>query len=117
MKRNTKEREELFHRDCCLNLRIPKWERSEIVSETCTTSAGSAGTADDYFQDFCEIVQFHIIERKEVYTTSQLVNCYREYTGLSGTRSTDLRKRLEEKFGDKLQFEKSGNTPRDSEYV
>ena len=106
-----------YHRDCYLNFRSPKWKRSEIVSETCTTSAGSAGTADDHFQDFCEIVQFHIIERKEVYTTSQLVNCYREYTGLSGTRSTDLRKRRKEKFGDKLQFEKSGNTPRDPEYV
>ena len=89
----------------------------EIVSETCTTSAGIAGTADDHFQDFCEIVQFHIIERKDVYTTSQLVNCYREYTGMSATRSTDLRKRLDEKFGGKLQLEKSGNTPRDPGYV
>ena len=106
-----------YHRDCYLNFRSPKWKRREIVSETCTTSAGSAGTADDHFQDFCEIVQFHIIEWKEVYTTSQLVNCYCEYTGLSGNRSTDLRKRLKEKFGNKLQFEKSGNTPRDPEYV
>ena len=58
-----------YHRECYLNFRTPKWKRSEIVSET---SGGS--TAEDHFQDFCEIVQFHIIERKEVYTTSQLVN-------------------------------------------
>ena len=63
------------------------------------------------------MVQFHVIDRKEVYTTSQLVSCYRDFTGLSGTRSTDLHTRLKHKFGDKLHFEKSGDTCRDPEYI
>ena len=57
------------------------------------------------------------MERREVYRTSQLVNCYRDFTGVSGIRATDLRSRLESKFVDKIHFEKTGGKTRDPEYI
>ena len=103
-----------YHRRCYINFTSPGWTRGEINTDTCT---GAFGSNAEKFEEFCELVRFHVIERKEAYTTSQLVNCYRDFTGLPGIRSTDLRIKLEQRFGEQLHFEKSGNTSRDPEYV
>ena len=65
---------------------------------------------DPLHELFC-LIQFHIVQKHEIYTLAQLHNFYEEISAEGETKSTlcniNLKNKLVEKFDDKLKFMKS----------
>ena len=63
---------------------------------------------EDPLHELFRLIQFHIVQKHEIYTLSQLPHFYEEISTEGETKSTlhdiDLKNKLVEKFDDKLKF-------------
>ena len=78
---------------------------------------------EDSLHELFRLIQFHIVQKHEIYTLAQLCHFYEEISAERETKSTlrsiDLKNKLVEKFDDKLEFMKSSqsSTSNTSEFV
>ena len=107
-----------YHKKLCYEpFRSPVWKRAKSESEVPLTDS-----KDDALEDIFQLVLVHIVNRHEIYTMSQLKAAYdqiRTDKGLSShSRSTDLKDKLQQKFGNQLNFHRATqSSARSSEFV
>ena len=69
---------------------------------------------EDLLHKLFRLIQFHIVQTHEIYTSAQLRRFYEEISSEGETKSTlrgiDLKNKLVEKFDDKLKFMKSSQS-------
>ena len=106
-----------YHKKLCYEpFRSPVWKKTK------EKDAGSNYTVEEEwaFNEICQLIEIHILARKEVYSLPQLRNCYdqiRSDKGLPLSRSIDMKQKLLDKFGSALQFIRPENSSKKSEYV
>ena len=63
---------------------------------------------DNPFYELFRLIQFHVIDRREIYTLAQLRNFHQQLTSIEENsaklRNIDLKNKLKEKFKQKLKF-------------
>ena len=78
---------------------------------------------EDPLHELFHLIQFHIVQKYEIYTLAQLRHVYEKIRAKGATKSTlrtiDLKNKVVEKFDDKLKFMKSSqfSTSNTSEFV
>ena len=78
---------------------------------------------EDPLHELFSLIQYHIVQKHEIYTLAQLRHFYEKISAEGDTKSTlcciDLKNKLVEKFDDKLKFTKSSqsSTSNTSEFV
>ncbi|MES9880765.1 MAG: hypothetical protein ABW185_07780 [Sedimenticola sp.] len=94
----------------------PVWKRDISQENSAVTS-----NEDSALEDICQLVLIHVVNRREIYTMAQLTATYddiRSQYGLSSCRSTDLKQKLQAKFGTRLIFQRGTQcNTRSSEFV
>ena len=106
-----------FHmNECYMKFRSTHWKTKFQVSRNTDEIHLHR---DNSLIELLHLVDVHVINRYEVYTLSQLRNCYDEMKGVnSSCRSIDIKEALVNKFGDRIKFGKSSNSHSNvSEYV
>lgn len=103
-----------YHRNCYNNFRTPYWRTKYKKVEDSKNS--DKRVLVDLEEEFSTLVTHHIIKRQEIYTLAQLSSYFSELTQKPKVRSVDLKRKLKEKFGDKLMFLQRGKG-NESEYV
>lgn len=83
-----------FHTSCYDNFRSPSWKK--------TAQVGKQSQKDEYMDELMNLVEYLVIEKKEIYTLAQFRNYY-EHNG--GTiRSIDIKDKIVERFSEKVNF-------------
>ena len=106
-----------YHKKLCYEpFRSPVWKKTK------EKDTGSNYTVEEEwaFNEICQLIEIHILARKEVCSLTQLRNCYdqiRSDKGLPLSRSIDMKQKLLDKFGSALQFIRPENSSKKSEYV
>ena len=95
-----------YHPQCYNRFRSLHW-KSKLNN---INSEKNADKKKDLWTDFAQLIEIHIIIRKEAYTLSHLAELYNDLNNLSGVhsclRTTDLREKIEETFTDQVGFSK-----------
>ena len=99
-----------YHQQSCYEpFRSSAWKRREKSSVKQLQERKDKEALDE----FCQVVNLHIIIREEVYTASQLRSIYddirTEKDLSSSSRSVDVKTRLLETFGDTLIFKQTSS--------
>ncbi len=94
-------------RQCYEPFRSPAWKR---VAQTDDKPVATDET--NALEDIYQLVLIHIINRGEIYTMAQLKSAYDDILGDRGLscRSTDLKRKLQTKFGSRLNFQRGTQT-------
>jgi hypothetical protein len=106
-----------YHKRLCYEpFRSPAWKRDSNKSNITVTSE-----EDNALEEICQLVLIHIINRHEIYTMAQLKSAFDEIQcekGLSSSRTTDLKEKLQQTFGTHLNFHRATqSSARCSEFV
>ena len=96
------------------------WWKTKLESKSTTQVLDNK---EDPLHKLFRLIQFHIVQKHEIYTLVQLRHFYEEMSAEGETksmlRSINLKNKLVEKFDDKLKFMKSSqsSTSKTSEFV
>ena len=89
-----------YHKPCFDSFRAPHWKNKK-----CNDENKPAGNRIDDLTLLYDLVEHHIVSKHEIYTMSQLCNYYSKIVN-KYIRSIDLKKKLQEKFKNRLKFVK-----------
>ena len=91
-----------YHKSCYDGFRS-SWWKTKLESKFTTQVLDNK---EDLLHELFHLIQFHIVQKHEIYTLAQLRHFYEEISAEGETkstlRSTDLKNKLLEKFDDKL---------------
>ena len=91
-----------YHKSCYDGFRS-SWWKTKLESKFTTHVLDNK---EDLLHELFHLIQFHIVQKHEIYTLAQLRHFYEEISAEGETkstlRSTDLKNKLLEKFDDKL---------------
>ena len=107
-----------YHQEECYKpFRSPAWKREKKVTDESDSVA-----EDDSWTSLCQLLRYHVLLKKEVYSLAQVRNMYDELRRELGkdvtkSRSIDIKKRLNKDFGDVLIFLSSEKEINKTEYI
>ncbi len=111
-----------YHKKQCYEpFRSPVWKKMREKDLACNNTLEDSTLEDEWvFNELCQLIEIHVLVRKEVYSLAQLRNYYDQIRSGRGPcliRSIDLKQKLLSKFGSKLQFIRPEKGSHKSEYV
>ena len=108
-----------YHKSCYDGFRS-SWWKTKLENKSTTRVLDNK---EHPLHKLFRLIQYHIVQKHEIYTLTQLRHFYEEISAEGETKSTlrsiDLKNKLVEKFDDKLKFMKfsQSSTSNTSEFV